>query len=115
MAASPSKLGPCYFGPYQVVERLGVVAYRLQLLPKACIHGVFHIALLKKYEGAPPASIMPLSAILRGRVVPTLSQVVQSHLNRGRWELLVHWYGRSAADATWEPIAYFKERCSTRF
>jgi len=66
-AASPSKLGPRYFGPYQVVERLGAVAYRLQLPPKARIHDVFHVALLKKYEGEPPASIMPLPDILRGR------------------------------------------------
>jgi len=86
-AASPSKLGPRYFGPYQVIERLGAVAYRLQLPPKARIHNVFHVALLKKYEGDPPASIMPLPAILRGRVVPTPSQVVHARLNRGHWEL----------------------------
>ena len=109
-AASPSKLGPRYFGPYQVIEWLGTVAYRLQLPPKARIHNVFHVALLKKYEGDPHASIMPLPAILRGRVVPTRSQVVRARLNRGRWELLVQWAGCSPVDATWEPIADFKER-----
>jgi len=108
-SASPSKLAPRYFGPYQVVERLGTVAYRLQLPPKARIHDVFHVALLKKYDGAPPATIMPLPAILRGRVVPT-PQVVRARLNRGHWELLVQWDGCTAADATWEPIVDFKER-----
>ena len=53
---------------------------------------------------------MPLPDILRGRVIPSPSQVVRARLNRGRWELLVHWDGRCAADATWEPIADFKER-----
>ncbi|XP_066333858.1 uncharacterized protein [Miscanthus floridulus] len=106
----PSKLGPRYFGAYQVVERLGAVAYRLKLPPKARIHDVFHVALLKKYEGDPPAAIMSLPAILRGRVVPTPSQVVWAHLNCGCWELLVQWDGCSATDATWEPLADFKER-----
>ena len=87
----PSKLGPRYFGPYQVIERLGTVAYRLQLPPKVRIHDVFHVALLKKYEGDLPASIMPLPAILHCRVVPTPSQVVRTRLNRGSWELLVQW------------------------
>ena len=109
-AASPSKLGPRYFGPYQIIERLGAVAYRLRLPPNARIHDVFHVALLKKFEGEPPAAIVPLPVILQGRVVPTPSQVVRARLNRGRWELLVQWTGCSAADATWEPIADFKER-----
>jgi hypothetical protein len=39
--AASSKLGPWFFGPYQIVERLGAVAYRLQLPPKARIHDVF--------------------------------------------------------------------------
>jgi len=112
-AASPSKLAARYFGPYQVVERLGAVAYRLQLPPKARIHDVFHVALLKKFVGVPPAAPMPLPAIFRGRVVPTPTKVVRARLNRGRWELLVQWEGLPAADATWEPIADFKERYPT--
>ena len=43
-------------------------------------------------------------------MVPTPAQVVRACLNRGSWELLVQWDGRSAADATREPIADFKER-----
>jgi len=112
-AASPSKLAARYFGPYQVVERLGAVAYRLQLPPKARIHDVFHVALLKKFVGVPPAAPMPLPAIFRGRVVPTPTKVVRARLNRDRWELLVQWEGLPAADATWEPIADFKERYPT--
>ena len=64
-AASPSKLGPCYFGPYQIIERLGAVAYRLRLPPNGRIHDVFHVALLKKFEGEPLAAIVPLPVILR--------------------------------------------------
>jgi hypothetical protein len=48
--------------------------------------------------------------LLRGRVVPTPSKVSRARLNCGQWQLLVNWEGRTAADATWEPIAEFKER-----
>jgi hypothetical protein len=111
-ASTSSNLRPCYFGPYQVVEWIGAIAYRLHLPPKARIHDVFHVAFLK-YHGDPPASIVSMLAILRGRVVPTPSQVVRARLNRGQWQLLAHWEGRTVTDATWEPITEFKERYPT--
>jgi hypothetical protein len=35
---------------------------------------------------------------------------VQARLNRGVWELLVKWQGRSKADTTWEQLKEFKRR-----
>jgi len=71
--------------PYQIVERLGDVAYRLRLPPKARIHDVFHVALLKKYEGDPPGAIfVPLPTTLHGRVISTPAAVVRARLNHGR-------------------------------
>jgi hypothetical protein len=66
-----SKLCPRYFGPYKVIERIGDVTYRLQLLAKARTHGVFHVALLKIFEGTPPTSTVSLPPIQHGRVLPT--------------------------------------------
>ena len=47
--------------------------------------------------------------MLHGRVIPTPAVVVRDQLNRGPWQLLVHWEGRPAADSTWEDIDDFKE------
>ena len=40
--------------PYEIVERIGEVAYRLRLPPKlARMHEVFHISMLRKYMEDP--------------------------------------------------------------
>jgi hypothetical protein len=104
----PNKLSPRFYGPYQVVERIGEVAYRLQLPPKAKIHDVFHVALLKKFEGQTPSAVTPLPTIQNGRVIPTSEKVIRARLNRGNWEVLVAWQGQPLTSATWEKVANFK-------
>lgn len=49
--AKHTKLSPRYFGPYKVLERIGKVAYRVELPKDCCIHNVFHVSLLNEKWG----------------------------------------------------------------
>ena len=46
---SCAKLAPCYCGPFEILSRIGQVAYQLALPPNLRVHNVFHIYVLKKY------------------------------------------------------------------
>ena len=44
------KLSPRFIGPYEVLERIGPMAYRLAIpLELAKLHDVFHVSMLRKY------------------------------------------------------------------
>jgi hypothetical protein len=44
------KLSPRFVGPFEILEKVGTVAYRLVLPPNlAGVHNVFHISILRKY------------------------------------------------------------------
>ena len=48
------KLSPRFIGPFEMVERIGTVAYRLALPPSMSgVHEVFHVSMLQKYTPDP--------------------------------------------------------------
>ena len=48
------KLAPRYIGPFDIIERIGQVAYRLALPPQLSgVYNVFHVSLLRKYNPDP--------------------------------------------------------------
>ena len=48
------KLSPRLIGPFEILERIGTIAYRLALPPSmSCVHEVFHVSLLRKYTPDP--------------------------------------------------------------
>ena len=48
------KLSPRFIGPFEILERIGTVTYRLVLPPSMLgVHEVFHISILRKYTPDP--------------------------------------------------------------
>ena len=48
------KLSPRYIGPFEIVDRIGPVAYRLDFPEElARVHNVFNISMLRKYISDP--------------------------------------------------------------
>ena len=48
------KLSPRFIGPFEILERVGTVAYWLALPPNMSgVHEVFHVSMLRKYTPDP--------------------------------------------------------------
>ena len=57
------KLSPRFIGPYENLERVRPVAYRLALpLELAKLHDVFHVSMLRRYH-SDPSHILPVQDI----------------------------------------------------
>ncbi|KAM1521892.1 hypothetical protein ACFX10_012067 [Malus domestica] len=103
------KLSPRYVGPYQITERIGAVAYRLELPPELSqIHNVFHISMLRKYV-SDPSHVIQLEPL---EVSPDVSYVEepvaildqQNKVLRNKVIPLVKvlWRNHATEEATWE-------------
>jgi hypothetical protein len=108
--ASKGKLQPRFFGPYRITELINEVAVRLALPPRAKLHDVFHVGLLKKWVGAPPATPPPLPVIHNGAVQPEPDRAVRLRLARGVRQVLIKWKGEPATSASWEDLDSFRDK-----
>jgi len=101
------KLSQRYYGPYQVISKIGKVAYKLRLPDYSQIHPVFHVSQLK--PAVPPsftAQELPkiVTPSLEWATEPEkLLDIRQSRTTDGA-DVLVQWSGMSALEATWEPL-----------
>ncbi|KAJ0547862.1 putative nucleotidyltransferase, Ribonuclease H [Helianthus annuus] len=98
-----SKLTPKYFGPFLIVEKVGMVAYKLDLPAEAHIHPVFHVSLLKGPVGAPDKVVpLPVEARFNLRPVAVIDRKWVKRGNRAAMKVLVQWRDQTVQDATWE-------------
>jgi hypothetical protein len=101
-------LKPRFVGPYRVIEIINDVAVHLELPLGALLHDVFHVGMLKKFNGAPASSPPVLLAIHNGAVIPEPLRVEQARLACGVRQVLVRWRGEPAESASWEDIDEFR-------
>ncbi|KAK3146343.1 hypothetical protein QOZ80_3BG0264910 [Eleusine coracana subsp. coracana] len=106
--ASQGKLRPRFFGPFKIIANINDVAYKLQLPAAARIHDVFHVGLLKKFVGEPPATLPDLPPIHNGAIIRKPHRAIRVRLCRGIRQVLVQWSGHPASEASWEDLALFQ-------
>ncbi|GJZ95668.1 putative reverse transcriptase domain-containing protein [Tanacetum coccineum] len=103
------KLAPRYVGPFEIVECVGPVAYRLKLpLELCCVHDTFHVSNLKKFLAEPDVQV-PLDEIEIDENLHFVEEPIEiverdvKKLKRIRIPLVkVCWNSRQGAEYTWE-------------
>jgi len=113
------KLSFKYFGPYQVLEKVGSVAYKLQLPPRSQIHNVFHISQLKPFTTnyAPLFDKLPVTTNLQAASAVPMEIVERRLVEKGNTATTdlqvastVTWIGLSDNITTWEDYTIMKSR-----
>ena len=102
------KISPRYIGPFEILEKVGNLAYRLALPPNLSgIHNVFHVSVLRKYIQNPD-TVVELKPIeleenltYEKQLVKILDRKVQALRNKEIKYVKVLWDPRTE-EVTWE-------------
>ena len=103
------KLSPRYIGPFEVLEKVGIVAYRLALPPSlSSVHDVFHVSMLQKYA-LDPTHVVDWGELVVDTdvtfeegpvcIMDSLDQVLRCKIMR---LVKVLWRHQRVEKATWE-------------
>ncbi|KAL1207553.1 hypothetical protein V5N11_017231 [Cardamine amara subsp. amara] len=112
-----TKLSPRYMGPFRIVERVGPVAYRLEL-PEImhAFHKVFHVSILKKclhrgdeVLGEIPSNLQP-NMTVEARPLRVLQRRVKELRRKKIPMMRVLWDCDGVQEETWEPEARMEVR-----
>ncbi|KAJ8769238.1 hypothetical protein K2173_001828 [Erythroxylum novogranatense] len=111
------KLSPRYVGPYEILERIGPLAYRLAFpLELSQIHDVFHVFKLRRYRLDPSHIIQTTEVQLRDDLTyeETLVEILDTKekvlRNKTVQLVKVLWRNHSVEEVTWEPLEAMKEK-----
>ncbi|KAJ0619192.1 putative nucleotidyltransferase, Ribonuclease H [Helianthus annuus] len=103
------KLAPRFVGPFKILERIGKVAYKLELPEELSnVHPTFHISNLRKCV-ADHDAIIPLDDLQVNETLHFVEKPVEimdrqtKQLRRSRIPIVkVRWEGKRGAEFTWE-------------
>ncbi|KAA0036152.1 pol protein [Cucumis melo var. makuwa] len=103
------KLSPRFIGPFEILERIGPVTYRLALPPFfSAMHDVFHVSMLRRYVADPTHVVdfepLQISENLSYEEQPVeiLAREVKKLRNREISLVKVLWRNHGVEEATWE-------------
>ena len=104
------KLSPKFIDPYKILERVGLVAYRLALpLELAKLHGVFQVSMLRRYRSN-TSHILPVQNIqvqedftFDEESKAILDREIRQLRNKQVPLVKVLWQHHGMEEATWEP------------
>ena len=112
------KLSAKYFGPYRVLEKIGAVAYRLELPPSSRIHYVFHISQLKLHRGLVQSSselpFLDADGVIAKEPISILDRRMVKRQGVAVTEILMQWKNNFLEDATWETTAHLLQSLRTK-
>lgn len=100
------KLSPCFYGPFRVIDRVGMVAYQLSLPPEAAIHDTFHVSQLKLCPNPPysspaiPQYWLDLGTAKEPETI--LETKTVKRRNEAVTKVLVQWKRETPEATTWE-------------
>ncbi|CAH9090021.1 unnamed protein product [Cuscuta europaea] len=104
------KLSPRFYGPFEIIEKVNAVAFKLKLPDDCLIHPVFHISLLKKVL-ASDTCCQPLPKCLseNWELLVKPEKVVDTREGTdGRTEVLIHWEDLPEFERSWEDAQVLK-------
>ena len=112
------KLSPRFIGPFEILERIALVAYKLALPPSlSSVHDVFHVSMLRKYITDPTHVIdyKPLeieeNLSSQEKPIKILARAVKALRNRNIGFIKVLWWNHLIEEAMWEWEEEIKEKC----
>jgi hypothetical protein len=111
------KLAPRYIGPFPILKKCGIVAYKLDLPPSLVgVHDIFHVSQLKKCLKTPVDIVLPEVTPLEAdlsypehpiKILDQKDRVMRRKIIKF---FKIQWSNHPKEEATWENEDFFRSR-----